>query len=780
MKSKILIPHPEYYEVDPLINAAFSFRPFVEFLKKRELSVNGSSPDLYRYIISTLESHPELLEPVEELSSLDRYYDLIQLTVSSLFAITNTVDHLYFHISVPYRFEIIYQSHSGNAFFYSDDGHYLRFHKGIDHKEISFKQEFMAYRMILKKCYGFNISGIDETLFPGGRDEGNTQLYRLYIDENFIDVLPPEPLPPFPSEAISETDHRIRDLNGLRQALPLSQFRFEGFLVRRIEDTSVEQTITEVKNALIDMHTDELNGYDKLSRAVKGLLSYQHADASFIPFIRLNDKFVLSDHYASRSLLFSRITKEEDKEQLYDKLGVLFNDDPGDISVEDTGSSGGHSLLDRWLHVLPYKHYTIRPLYDKSVFLGIIEVCHDDGVSNLVLFQRIGQLFPYLQLAMRNSIRHFHSRVAELIKEHFTPIQPAVEWKFADSAWSYMRSREKHGEAEMGTVSFDCVYPVYGMIDIRNSSGERSRCVQQDLLDQLSLISETISNMKMHVDEGEREHLNNILFRNEVMRSRVEGVLLAEEEMRVSEYLEHEIRSMFRHFGRERSEIDKLARNYLHSVDMEKGYLYRNRRDFDESIGAINSVVTRYLVGEEAKLQRIFPHYFDKYKTDGIEYDIYIGDSISRNRQFDHMYLRNLRLWQISSMIEITRKTALLLPDLKIPLQTTQLILVHSHPICITFRNDERRFDVEGGSNIRYELIKKRIDKVKLRATGERLTQPNKIAIVYTQAKEAEEYEEYIRLLQRKNMLAAEVEKLELEEVQGLSGLKAIGVTVLL
>jgi hypothetical protein len=353
-----------------------------------------------------------------------------------------------------------------------------------------------------------------------------------------------------------------------------------------------------------------------------------------------------------------------------------------------------------------------------------------------------------------------------------------VEWKFADSAWNYMRAKEKQVETEMGTVSFEGVYPVYGMIDIRNSSGERSRCIQQDLLDQLSLISETISNMKLHVDDMEREHLNNILFRNEVMRSRVEGVLLAEEEMRVSDYLEHEIRSMFRHFGRERSEIDKLARDYLHSVDMEKGYLYRNRRDFDESIGAINSVVTKHLVGEEAKLQKIFPHYFDKYKTDGIEYDIYIGDSISRNRPFDHMYLRNLRLWQISSMIDIARKTASLIPELKIPLQTTQLILVHSHPICITFRNDERRFDVEGGNNIRYELIKKRIDKVKIRATGERLTQPNKIAIVYTQAKEAEEYEEYIRLLQRKNMLATEVEKLELEEVQGLSGLKAIRVTV--
>lgn len=188
---------------------------------------------------------------------------------------------------------------------------------------------------------------------------------------------------------------------------------------------------------------------------------------------------------------------------------------------------------------------------------------------------------------------------------------------------------------------------------------------------------------------------------------------------------------------------------------------------------------TKYLVNEEAKLQKIFPHYFDKYKTDGIEYDIYIGESISRNRQFDHMYLRNIRLWQLSSMVEIARRTSELMPSLKIPLQTTQLILVHSHPICITFRGDERRFDVEGGANIRYELIKKRIDKVRIRSTGERLTQPDQVAIVYTQAREAEEYEEYIRLLQRKNMLAPNVEKLELEEVQGLSGLRAISVTVL-
>ena len=93
---------------------------------------------------------------------------------------------------------------------------------------------------------------------------------------------------------------------------------------------------------------------------------------------------------------------------------------------------------------------------------------------------------------------------------------------------------------------------------------------------------------------------------------------------------------------------------------------------------------------------------------------------------------------------------------------------------------DERKFDVEGGANIRYEVIKKRIDKVRVRETGERLTQPGKIAIVYTQAKESEEYEEYIHYLIKKNLLSEEVEKLELEDVQGISGLKAIRVSVVL
>jgi hypothetical protein len=74
--------------------------------------------------------------------------------------------------------------------------------------------------------------------------------------------------------------------------------------------------------------------------------------------------------------------------------------------------------------------------------------------------------------------------------------------------------------------------------------------------------------------------------------------------------------------------------------------------------------------------------------------------------------------------------------------------------------------------------VKKRIDKVLIRGTGERLTQPGKIAMVYFNQKEADEYISYIQFLQGEKILKEGLEHLELEDLQGVSGLKAMRVEV--
>lgn len=86
---------------------------------------------------------------------------------------------------------------------------------------------------------------------------------------------------------------------------------------------------------------------------------------------------------------------------------------------------------------------------------------------------------------------------------------------------------------------------------------------------------------------------------------------------------------------------------------------------------------------------------------------------------------------------------------------------------------------VDGAYNARYEIVKKRIDKATVRGGAERLTQPGRIAIVYGHAREAVEYRDYVEYLQSLGyLIAGDVEELELDELQGVRGLRALRVGI--
>ena len=174
----------------------------------------------------------------------------------------------------------------------------------------------------------------------------------------------------------------------------------------------------------------------------------------------------------------------------------------------------------------------------------------------------------------------------------------------------------------------------------------------------------------------------------------------------------------------------------------------------------------------------MFPHYYERYKTDGIEFNMYIGQSLVKNKKFENLFLYNLRLWQLQIMYEMENVAYAARKEMEHELRVASLILVHSNPLSIKFRMEEKQFDVDGAYNIRYEIIKKRIDKAHIKGTIERITVPGKIAIIYSQDKDAFEYLKYIKYMQSKRFFG-KVEKLELEDLQGVSGLKALRVEVL-
>jgi hypothetical protein len=114
-----------------------------------------------------------------------------------------------------------------------------------------------------------------------------------------------------------------------------------------------------------------------------------------------------------------------------------------------------------------------------------------------------------------------------------------------------------------------------------------------------------------------------------------------------------------------------------------------------------------------------------------------------------------------------------------IALDVASMILVFSQPLTISFRMDEKQFDVDGTYNARYEIVKKRVDKAFIKGTKERITQKGKITIVYSQKQDEIEYMRYIKFLQSKRYLHDDAEIVELEDLQAVTGLKAIRVSVL-
>jgi hypothetical protein len=392
--------------------------------------------------------------------------------------------------------------------------------------------------------------------------------------------------------------------------------------------------------------------------------------------------------------------------------------------------------------------------------------------------KKLEPVYSFFEMACRNYNSQFKNEIGSLILEKFTALLPVVEWKFLEEAWVYLKEKETDSTREIGEISFDQVYPVYGAVDVKDSSTERNRCYQEDLMDQLNLVEETLIELKDTQHELVNELLPTLLDKNTRFIQKTKNILLAEDEENINEFLELEVKSFFKKLSENGGGKFVPVIHYLRAVDPDTGNLNKNRRYFDESIGKINTTIARYLEAEQDKIQKFYPHYFEKFTTDGVEYNIYMGKSFTADGTFDFLDLKKIRLWQLCAMAEITRVTHSLINTIPIPLHTTQLVLVYNKPIRISFRKDERCFDVEGSESIRFEILKKRIDKVRIKNTGERLAKPGTIAIVYSHTHEVAEYDEYFKYLQENNILVPGKEVLELEDVQSISGLKALRVRV--
>jgi len=760
-----------------LLHSYLSFRPLVEALKKNIEEGNTGMKNLYSDVLQFFEEHPELIEPITDLSVLDPHSEMIEELLSAVFPAT-TANYMY-GVSIPFRLESVYVSPLfKNLLLYPGTNKIIV--PGAKSSDILDKEAIhFACGLILKKYLDYPNPDNTKSIYPYIDKETKLKRFmELRLDGRFIDVKPAGEMPELPESILDKQTNRLYSIEELVKMVPIDQFVFEGITPIRVNDVTEMAIITEIKNKLLDHNAfSNSEEYNELESYIQSLIGLRNLSIGITPIFKINEHYVYSDLHNNNSIIFKELTTIAEKDEISDYCKILFRESNQPVLYE--------SITDKMLlDVQCLKHYyaaggrslIICPLKKNNELIGLLEVMSTEPFyikpSHI---NKIEAAIPLFTLGMEKTLEQLNNQVDAVIKMKFTAVQPAVEWKFTEVALNYIVEKSKQTNAGIGRIAFNDVHPLYGSMDIRNSSTERAHAIQLDLIEQLENARTVVLKAQ---EKTTFPLLKELEFKIDKHINAALDVLQAEEELSIQEFLQGELIAVFNHMLETEPLIKEEAEKYFSAIDPAVGMLYHHRKNYEDSIFSINDTLAHFIDKEQAAAQKVYPHFFERYITDGLEFNIHIGQSITPRKKFDDIYLRNMKMWQLSVIAKAAMLTHKLEKELAHPLRTTQLILSHSQPLSISFRTDERKFDVDGAYNTRYEIVKKRIDKVRIKDTNERLTQPGKIAIVYSQAKDAAEYSEYIEYLQNKKLLKQGIEKHDLEELQGVIGLKALRVDI--
>tara|TARA_R110001632_G_scaffold3751_6_gene16522 strand:- start:12121 stop:14505 length:2385 start_codon:yes stop_codon:yes gene_type:complete len=724
-------------------------------------------------MVKELKNYPELIDGFSDFSLLEKYEKQIDLLLEPLFPQPLLLNEIK-AVSIPFSF---------TSFKFTD-----RFANIIDNAGADYKLNFrnyeedsmyiMACTFILGYVHGYNID-LKRPFFFDIPDVtiGVMKHYRAAFNGDFLEVFKTDNAPEITEEDYKELLDNFDNIDIWKEKFPPNSYILKGFGIANLFDVTTDETISAIRTNLlksgdnvVEELQENLREFYNIKDLMLGFSLFKIEDAvsdtkmkmsESLLFTEAND-FVCTDFFCNH--ITEKVFKQNETVILSDveKYGIGTNQNSFYKALKRKGI--GSIIL------IP-----IKP--SNGLDLAILEIASPRALElNSINYNKLKDILPAFETAVERASEELQNIIEATIQEHYTSLHQSVKWRFIDAAEKYYNETQSGQEdVKPEQIVFNEVFPLYGQADIKGSSNARNEAIKEDLITQLSLAIDVLDKA---CSTEQLPIYKELMFRVNEYLLDVENGLNAGDEIGIIDFLKKDIYPVFKHIKDLGKNLSKEVDIYMNRLDPNLHVVYEKRKDYEDSVSLLNDKLAKFIDKKQVEAQDMFPHYFERYKTDGVEHDMYIGQSLVKNKKFDSLYLFNLRLWQLQLMCEMENVAFALRDCMNHDLRVASLILVHSTPLAIRFRMDEKQFDVDGAYNIRYEIIKKRIDKANIKGTKERLTVPGKIAIVYSQDKDALEYMKYIKYLQSKKFLG-KVEKLELEDLQGVYGLKALRAEVI-
>jgi len=767
----------KFYSENFPFKSELNFEKIIAFWEEQSLSKVETIAANAKSVLLEVKSEPELLKSINDRETIERHKDKVAILLSAIFSQATwkkDMKGVVAAFDVDCFYETPQFSKIVNIFRNKTD--YI---PQEQYAETAYFQIIGAYVAILDQFYDFPIERrpfrVMSIIDP---DTGLERFFHGQMNMEFVDLTLEGTLPELSEDELVELINNYQNMSLWMEKLPPDLFKFSGVSIVDLIEVTEQQILSRLKADLLKPGAlNSSESIESIERCFQSLMGRKEVKIGIAFYQRLRD-----------AIIFVGAKMEEENDDAFNEFKCGMNDTDSKLMIASLFENKEpivitnvkkariddnlrNSLLGFGLNSV-----IIVPLILDEEVVGLFQMVSEqqNAFSSLDLL-RFNELIPLLAMSVERVRDHEENEVTRIIKDKFTSLHSAVEWKFQEVALAHLDAKSTKLDKGIGEVVFNDVHPLYGSSDVRNSSIIRNSCIQMDLADQLDLILDVL---KQVIQKHPFPIYKELEFEVSNYRNQISERLLSDEEVLISEFIRTEIEPLFNHLREDNADLRESIDGYFNTLDEEHGIIYRKRKDFEDSIELINGMAYSLIESEEEKTQQMFPYYFENYKTDGVEYNIYIGQSIAKHKVYNPIYLQNLRLWQLMLMCKVTRETHKILPQLPIALETAQLILVQSAPLSIRFRTDEKKFDVDGAYNIRYEIMKKRIDKAVIKGTNDRLTQPHTVSVIFSQAKEEAEYMSYIKYLTHLNFIDPHIERFDLEHMQGVSGLKALRMTV--
>tara|TARA_R100001369_G_scaffold34915_2_gene60152 strand:- start:55549 stop:57864 length:2316 start_codon:yes stop_codon:yes gene_type:complete len=639
----------------------------------------------------------------------------------------------------------------------------------------------IACTIILNACYGYNLNFKRPFFYEIPDSEGVMRYYKILYNADFTEIVPKENAPKITIEDYEDLLDNFDNIDLWKEKFPLNSYEFKGFVISNIFDVTDDQSISNVKSTLIgeDRRKDEsfMEDFHEIFRSLLGLKDIR---VGFSIYNEEEDSFERVYDVGIDSYLLNKNTSLKCSEAICSMSYKALLKDKKFYTVSDVDKffklSKGKAPQYKTLKDQGIKSAILAPIANEDGLMGILEIVSDKPkVLNSINANKLVDVMPFIVSAVEQSKNDEANLIDAIIQKECTSIHPSVHWVFEKEAKNFIKDQLNGKEPSFNKIAFENIYPLYGQIDIKGSSDARNWATQQDLSLQLnsikSIIEEAFQIENLPIYEQYLYQINDFL---EALNTHFQ----VDSEQQIAAFIKQDISPVLEHLLSIKSLKPQLE-SYFNSIDDKVDVLYNHRKNYDNTIALINKEMAALLDKKQEEAQAMYPHYFERFKTDGVEHNMYIGESITKEDNFNPIYLYNLRLWQLQVMCEMENAFYLMQSSFPVKLDVASMILVFNQSLSISFRMDEKHFDVDGTYNARYEIVKKRVDKAYIKGTTERVTQKGKISIIYSQKQDEIEYLRYVKFLQSKKYLDDDVEIVELQDLQAVTGLKAIRASVL-